>query len=53
MKNMRVVIDDLEGYIWLVQRFSERNTLSSNYSARNREYILDNLGLALDIRSIA
>lgn len=53
MKNMKVAIDDLKGHIQLVWRFSERNASSSDCSAEDRRYILDNLDLAPDIRLIA
>lgn len=47
MKKTGVVIDNLEGYIWLVQRFSERKISSSDCSASDRKYTLEDLDLAL------
>jgi len=51
-KNTGATIEDL-GYILLVQRFSARKALSSNYSIGNNRYILDDLGSALDTNLIA
>jgi len=53
MKNTRTAIDNLEGHIQLVQRFSKRKASSSDYSVENMGYILEDLGSALNIRSIA
>jgi len=52
MKNTSVAIGDLERYICLVWKFSERKISSSNCSAGDMGYTLENLGSALDKSSI-
>jgi len=52
MKNTRTAISNLDKHIQLVQRFSKRKASSFDYFTENKGYILEDLGLALDIRSI-
>jgi len=48
MKNTSVTIGDLKRHICLVWRFLERKISSSDCSAGDREYTLENLGSVLD-----
>jgi len=52
MKNTGAAIRDLEWYIQLVQKFSERNALSSDCFVGDKGYTLEDLGSALGIRSM-
>jgi len=44
-----MAIGDFKGFIHLVWRFLAINTSNFNYSTKDKEYIFDNLGLALRI----
>jgi len=52
IKNTSIAIEDLEDYIYLVQKFLAIKTFSSDYSTENERYILDVLSLTLEINSI-
>jgi len=52
MKNMGAAIEDFEGWICPVQRFSSRKASNSACSNGDRGYTFDNLGSALEISSI-
>ena len=49
MKNTSIVMEDLEGYICLVQRFSTMKISSFDYSVGNKGCILEVLGFVLEI----
>jgi len=53
MKTTNAVIGDLKRHICPVWRFSERKVLSSDYSTKDRKYILKNLDFTLDKSLIA
>jgi len=53
IKKTSAAMGGLEDLIWPIQRFSEINVSSLDYSIKNRGYILDILGLALETSLIA